>query len=99
MLECSWRQLLAESCRPAAAIAASSPAPLYCPTSHLLYSDFSCYSLLRHWLPGKAPPPGAAEQPRSLWQALADAGSAIVCGGLAGMVIEGDSLGGCLFTP
>ncbi|KAI7838108.1 hypothetical protein COHA_008116 [Chlorella ohadii] len=48
---------------------------------------FSCYSLLRHWLPGKAPLPGAADQPRSLWQALADAGSAIVCGGLAGMAM------------
>ena len=99
MLKCSWRQLLADSCRPAA-IAASSPAAAPPrPTPRPLHSDFSCYSLLRHWLPGKAPPPGAADQPRSLWQALADAGSAIVCGGLAGMVRERDSLGACWFTP
>ncbi len=58
-------------------------------------ADFSCYSLLRHWLPGKAPLSGAADQPRSLWQALADAGSAIVCGGLAGMVGRGSCVLQC----
>ena len=42
---------------------------------------FSSYALLRH-LVGGAPPDRS--QPRTLWQHLADAGSAIFCGGLAG---------------
>ncbi|KAL4424570.1 hypothetical protein ABPG77_009154 [Micractinium sp. CCAP 211/92] len=50
---------------------------------------FSTYQLLRRWLPGRAPGPSHAEtpQPRGLLAALADATSAVVCGGLAGMVM------------
>ncbi|KAL4421304.1 hypothetical protein ABPG75_010595 [Micractinium tetrahymenae] len=51
---------------------------------------FSTYQLLRHWLPGKAPDPShpdAQQQPHGLLAALADATSAVVCGGLAGMVM------------
>ncbi|PSC76045.1 mitochondrial arginine transporter BAC1 isoform X1 [Micractinium conductrix] len=49
---------------------------------------FGTYRLLRHWLPGK-PPEAERSQPASfsLWQHLADASSATVCGGLAGMVM------------
>lgn len=50
-------------------------------------ADFSTYQLLRHWLPGGPPDPGRAAQPRGLLAAVADAASAVVCGGLAGMVM------------
>jgi hypothetical protein len=52
-------------------------------------ADFGTYRLLRHWLPGKAPGDTSAgpSQPAGLLQALADAMSAVVCGGLAGMVM------------
>ncbi|KAI3423946.1 hypothetical protein D9Q98_009780 [Chlorella vulgaris] len=62
---------------------------------------FSTYSLLRHYVPGKTPAasgpssstdPAAyaaalAAPPRGLLAALADATSAVVCGGLAGMIM------------
>lgn len=62
--------------------------PTAWPRLPLPAADFSVYRLLRHWLPGAAPDPAAAAAaPPSLWQAVADAGSAIVCGGLAGMAM------------
>lgn len=60
-----------------------------CSLSLPLAADFSTYQLLRRWLHGKAPDPSHAEAPqrRGLLAALADATSAVVCGGLAGMVM------------
>ena len=85
MLRCSC-----SACHP--------PVNSWPPTAACRPADFSAYRLLRHWLPGKPPDEAAAAAagsggsggqppPSGLLAALADAGSAIVCGGLAGMVM------------